>query len=165
MTWIFGCVAGRNFPKSDKALPPGFIPNQDQPPENSVCERFFPSILAGEGQPKVDSPFFFPWELRCSVGRPQNYDEFLHTDIDPHKHPLAAPVLLKPGFEEKQFEAGYWRTMKNTGWYEVKGQTYRVGDDGELAFVIGNPFVIGNRFVPHFLGGFSFGGLRLEPIA
>ena len=158
VTWIFWFWAGRNFPKSHEHLPRSFIPNADLPPENSLCERFFPSTKAGEGLPKLDSGFFFPWELRCSVGRPQNYATFMHLGINPRHHPLAAPVLLMPGYEDKDFEAGYWRTMKNNGWYEVKGQNFKVGEDGEIAFVVNN------KFIPHAIGGFSFGGLRLEPI-
>lgn len=156
--WIFWFWAGRDYPDSTNKPPNGYVPQQGGTPENSVCERFFRAKEFKSSD--TDSSFFYPWTLRCSAGAPLNYEWFLHTDIDPrpHKNPLAAPVLLKPGYVEKEFEAGYWRTMKNTGWVEVRDQPFLVGADGQMAFVIGN------QFIPHWLGGFAFGGVRLEPI-
>lgn len=158
--WLFWCWGGRNYPKSHEATPVGFVPDPDQLPENSICERYFPSTVRGEGPPKVDSSFFFPWDVHCSAGRPQDPAGFLGRSINPRSEgiPLAAPALLKPGYGDIQFEPGYWRTMKNSGWYRVEGPVFEVGEDGEVAFVIGN------KFVPQWIGGFSFGGVILEPV-
>lgn len=158
ITWVFWFWAGRNYPKSHEATPSCFIPQVPQ--ENSICERFFPSTAQGEASPKLDSGFFYPWELHCSVGRPKDSARFMHQEINPHldNAPLAAPVLLRSGYQDNQFEPGYWRTVKNNGWQKVSKQSFRVGEDGEIAFVVNN------RFIPHWTGGFSFGGVMIEPI-
>ncbi|KAE9364538.1 FabD/lysophospholipase-like protein [Stipitochalara longipes BDJ] len=156
VTWIFWFVAGRKCPSSSQQVPRNFVP--ELPQENSIYERFFPSTVETESPPKLDSGYVYPWDLICSVGRPKQYKQFLIKEFDLDENPLAARVLLQEGFQEMRIDPGYWNTLRNTGWVEVTGPIVEVADDGQLAFVVSKKW---KRF---WVGGFSFGGVRLEPI-
>lgn len=55
-------------------------------------------------------------------------------------------------------DPGTWNTLRNTGWCELPGPIFEVTSDGEVAFVISKPWE------RKWVGGFSFGGVRLEPL-
>ena len=92
------------------------------------------------------------------MGRPKRYKQFLIEEFNLDDNPLAAHFLLQEGFQEKYIDPGYWNTLRNTGWVEVTGPIVEVADDGQLAFVISK------QWERYWVGGFSFGGVRLEPI-
>jgi len=62
------------------------------------------------------------------------------------------------GFREYCMDPGTWNTLRNTGWCELPGPIFEVTSDGEVAFVISKPWE------RKWVGGFSFGGVRLEPL-
>ncbi|KFY16292.1 hypothetical protein V492_01439 [Pseudogymnoascus sp. VKM F-4246] len=156
VSWIFWFVAGRSCPPSTQQLPRTFSPEAGQ--ENSICDRYFPPTGEADSSPKPDSGYFYPWNLLCSVGRPKRDKHFLIDEFDVDENPLAARYLLQEGFQEKRIDPGYWNTLRNTGWVEVTGPIVDVADDGVLAFVISK------QWERHWVGGFSFGGVRLNPV-
>jgi hypothetical protein len=128
------------------------------PPRNSICERFFPSTIASEGPPKLDSSFFYPFNLTLSVGLPKRPKRFLHEEFNLDENPFAARFLLHEGFQETSIDPGYWNTPRNAGWAKVTGPIVEVGEGETVAFVVSKKW---ERF---WVGRFSFGGVRLKPI-
>lgn len=127
-------MAGPKCGKSSNKIPPGFVP--ELPQENSISERFFPSTIAAEAPPKLDSGYSYPWSLICSVGRPKRYHDFLYKEFNLDANPFAAKVLLLEGFKEIRIDLGMWNTMRNKGWYKLSGPIVDVTNDDELAFEI-----------------------------
>ncbi|KFY41719.1 hypothetical protein V494_02825 [Pseudogymnoascus sp. VKM F-4513 (FW-928)] len=156
VSWIFWFVAGRSCPPSTQQLPRNFSPEAGR--ENSICDRYFPPTGEADSSAKPDSGYAYPWNLLCSVGRPKRDKHFLIEEFDVDENPLAARYLLQEGFQEKRIDPGYWNTLRNTGWVEVTGPIVDVADDGVLAFVISK------QWERYWVGGFSFGGVRLNPI-
>ncbi|EWC47641.1 hypothetical protein DRE_03261 [Drechslerella stenobrocha 248] len=155
--WIFWFPAGRNCPPSSGHVPNGFYPEADDV-ENSVLERVFPTAIPGEFPPEVDSAFCFPWSLLLIAGQPRNFGSYLLETIDVDKHPLAAPVLLREGFKEQPLDPGLWNTKRNTGWCIIHGDIVDVDDSKQIALMITK------HFERQWVGGFSFGGVKLVPV-
>ncbi|KAK5678568.1 hypothetical protein LTS10_009012 [Elasticomyces elasticus] len=156
VVWIFSFWAGRDHPLTSVGLRKTFSPKPDTT-ENSVYQRTFPPIKPNLQAPQPDSGFFHPWNLK--LDSPQN---FMELGVDRNKHPIMADYLLQPATHQQQvIDAGFWGTMKNTGWAEVKDIIVEVQADGYLAFLISLDW--NNR--PRWYGGMSFGGVRLEPVS
>ena len=155
--WIFWFPAGKSCPPSSVPVPSVFIPCVGST-ENSVLERVFPSVVAGDPSPNPDSGFDYPWSLLLHAGRPRDYSEFMEANIDVNKHPFAAPELLLEGFRAYSLDQGLWNTYRNTGWCEVNGGIVEVNDAGRIALVISK------EFERRWCGGFSFGGVKLSPL-
>jgi len=152
--WIMWFWAGKTFPVGGGHSTPvaHFI-------ENTVEERRFPPQTQNSPPPEHDCLFYFPFGLKLSGGRAQNQGpRFMHDVVDADENPLLAPKLLEPGFQEYNLSSGDWNTYKNTGWCEIGGDFVDVDIDGHMAFVISK------KFERQWYGGFSFGGVRLEPI-
>lgn len=155
--WVFWFPAGRSCPPSNRSVPSGYIPDVDST-ENSVLQRIFPSVVTGKTLPNPDSGFGYPCSLLLHAGRPRNYSEFMEVNIDVDRHPFAAPELLLEDFKQQSLDPGLWNTWRNTGWCEISGSIVEVNDAGRIALVISK------KFERRWVGGFSFGGVRLRPI-
>ncbi|KAI3540539.1 hypothetical protein CSPX01_08201 [Colletotrichum filicis] len=153
--WVFWFFAGKNCPSSSQSVPPCWCP--DGSPENTIRERYFPADLIEMGKPMPDSPWFYPWNLRCSAGRARSPNNFLGQFVDADITPRFPPQLLEDSYKEQVIGPGLWNTFRNTGWCEVPGPEVEVGSDGE-AFLM-----VSKDFERKWIGGFSFGGVRLDP--
>lgn len=151
VVWVFWFTGGRNSNPHDINYRPSAVQ------EDCICERFFSPTKESEVSCTTDSGYIHPWNLLCSVGRPKQYRRFLVEDFDLYENPFAARVLLQEGFQEKRIDPELWATLQNRGWCEVTGPIVEVGSDGELGFAISK------QWQRIWVGGFSFGGVRLEP--
>ncbi|XP_014550282.1 hypothetical protein COCVIDRAFT_115882 [Bipolaris victoriae FI3] len=174
--WYREKVGESGYP-DDVVVDTKFQKSDIRPPGNTIlsCRRIVHIQLRGQAfniphgryrvnwiilpPPNHDCLFYFPFGLKLSVGRAQNQGHrFMHDVVDADKNPLLAPRLLEPGFQEWNLSPGLWNTYKNTGWCEIGGLYVDVDVDGHMAFVISK------EFERQWYGGFSFGGVRLEPI-
>ncbi|KAK4101659.1 hypothetical protein N658DRAFT_496083 [Parathielavia hyrcaniae] len=152
--WTMWFWAGQDYPYSGSGNRPRSIPR-----DNSVMERVFPPANS-QTAPPPQGTLFFPWDLTLSVGKAQRPGgSFMHQDVDVDRHPVAATELLEPGYREFRLEGGVWNAFKNSGWCEFGGTIIDVDLSGHVAFVISR------RFERWWFGGFSFVGVRLDPIS
>ncbi|KAK4194319.1 acyl transferase/acyl hydrolase/lysophospholipase [Triangularia verruculosa] len=152
--WIMWFWAGTDYPQQGSYNVP-----HSYPTDNSVVERVFPPANPDAVAPRQDQLFAFPWDMTFSVGKAQRPGaSFQCEGVDVREHPIAAKQLLHPGYQEFRLEGGVWNTHKNSGWCEFGDSIIDVDLDGHLAFVIAR------RFELKWLGGFSFGGVRLVPL-
>ena len=126
--------------------------------ENSVTQRKFPSIIPGQDASVVEPGHFPPFNVLYSVGRAKEPMKFMHKSIDVNTFPDSVPVLLRDGYKQQMVDSGLWNTLKDTGWCEIGNDLVDVELDGHLAMIISM------KFQRSWFGGFSFGGVRLEPI-
>ncbi|PVI00123.1 FabD/lysophospholipase-like protein [Periconia macrospinosa] len=101
-----------------------------------------------------------PHDLVFSVGKPFDKTTFAHRYVDVKITPDVVPVLLHPDAVRVRIGSKRYNEHKGKGWMEIEGDVeINVGLDGALGFVISKKFEE-NVFVD----GWSFGGVRLEPI-
>lgn len=152
--WIFWFFDGETTATTQSESQSG---NCNDPSVNTINQRYFAPEPDAQNSWVQDCRCFQPWNLRCSVGQAREPRNFLvqNVDVDRHKH--IPPALMREGYAETVIDSGLWNTLRNTGWCEVQGPNVEVGADGE-AF-----FLISKDFERRWLGGFSFGGIKLEP--
>lgn len=101
-----------------------------------------------------------PTEIIFSVGKPFDPTVFDRRFIDVRITKDAVNVLLQPDAVRVRVGRSRYAEKMGKGWTEVEGDVpVTVGLDGVLGFVINKKFIEGE-----FVGGWSFGGVRLEPI-
>ena len=101
-----------------------------------------------------------PYDLVFSVGRPFDSTTFKSRFVDVKITPDVAAVLLHPDAVRVRVGRKRYEENKNKGWMEVEGDIeINVGLDGALGFIVSKRFEMGV-----FVDGWSFGGVRLEPV-
>ncbi|KAF2661847.1 FabD/lysophospholipase-like protein [Lophiostoma macrostomum CBS 122681] len=101
-----------------------------------------------------------PVNLVCSVGKPFDARTFAQRYVDVHITPDVASVLLQPDAVRVRVGPSRYAEHKGKGWLEIEGDIeISVGLDGALGFIISKRYEEGE-----FVDGWSFGGVRLEPV-
>ncbi|RAR06355.1 FabD/lysophospholipase-like protein [Stemphylium lycopersici] len=101
-----------------------------------------------------------PRDLVCSVGKPFDVQNFAHRFVDVKVTPDVGSVLLHPDAVRVRVGRRRYEEAKGKGWLEIQGDIeVSVGLDGALGFIISKRFEKGV-----FVDGWSFGGVRLEPV-
>ncbi|KAF2478076.1 FabD/lysophospholipase-like protein [Lindgomyces ingoldianus] len=107
-----------------------------------------------------NSKYTPPADLVFSVGKPFDAETFANRFVDVHITPDVVPVLLHPDAVRVRVGRERYAEHKGKGWLEIEGDIeVSVGLDGALGFVVSKRFEEGV-----FLDGWSFGGVRLEPV-
>lgn len=106
------------------------------------------------------TPHTPPRDLVFSVGRPLDPTTFKHRVVDVRITPDVATVLLHPDCVRVRVGKRRYEACVGKGWVEIEGDVEsEVGLDGTLGFLVSKRFEEGV-----VVGGWSFGGVRLEPI-
>lgn len=101
-----------------------------------------------------------PRDLVFSVGRPFDANTFQTRFVDVKITPDIAAVLLHPDAVRVRVGKKRYEENRGKGWMEIEGDVdITVGLDGALGFVISKRFEEGVS-----VDGWTFGGLRLEPV-
>ncbi|KAF2083634.1 FabD/lysophospholipase-like protein [Saccharata proteae CBS 121410] len=101
-----------------------------------------------------------PTELVFSVGKPFDTKTFAHRYVDVKITPDVVPVLLHPDAVRVRVGRKRHGDRIGKGWIEIEGDVEAsVGLDGDLGFIVSKKFE--ERVA---VGGWSFGGVRLEPV-
>ncbi|KAH7065146.1 patatin-like phospholipase-domain-containing protein [Macrophomina phaseolina] len=101
-----------------------------------------------------------PTELVFSVGRPFDVKTFGSRYVDVKITPDIVPVLLHPDAVRVRVGKTRYAEKKGKGWIEIVGDVLvDVGLDGALGLMVTKRYEEGV-----VVGGWSFGGVRLEPV-
>ena len=100
-----------------------------------------------------------PSDLIFSVGKPFDTETFTQRYVDVNITPDVASVLLHPDAVRVRVGPQRYNDHKGKGWQEIEGDIeVSVGLDGALGFIVNRKYD-GER-----TDGWSFGGVRLEPV-
>lgn len=101
-----------------------------------------------------------PHDLVFSVGKPFDAETFTQRFVDVNITPDIVPVLLQPDAVRVRVGKERYLQEKAKGWLEIEGDVeVSVGLDGALGFIISKRWK-----EDEFIDGWSFGGVRLEPV-
>lgn len=101
-----------------------------------------------------------PEDLIFSAGNPRNASQFRHRKLDVKIVPDVVPILLDGPMVRRRLGKIDYETNFGKGWVEIPLQeTVHVGSGGQLGLTINAIF---KKRVS--IGGWSFGGVRLEPL-
>ncbi|KAK0660303.1 Patatin-like protein 5 [Lasiodiplodia hormozganensis] len=120
------------------------------------------TAAAGEGDQvdAADNNIQPPTELVFSVGKPFDTKTFGTRYVDVKITPDIVPVLLHPDAVRVRVGRTRYADKKGKGWVEIAGDVEaEVGLDGALGLMVTKKFEEGV-----VVGGWSFGGVRLEPV-
>ncbi|KAF2727002.1 FabD/lysophospholipase-like protein [Polyplosphaeria fusca] len=134
--------------------------------EDNVCLRTIKTGIP-QGRYKVqfivafhNSKFTSPHDLVFSVGKPFDAQNFKKRFVDVQITPDVVPVLLHPDAVRVRVGRHRHAENKGKGWLEIEGDVeVNVGLDGALGFIISKRWQ-----EDVFIDGWSFGGVRLEPV-
>jgi hypothetical protein len=101
-----------------------------------------------------------PKDLVFSVGKPFDPRTFTSRFVDVKITEDVVPVLLHPDAVRVRVGSKKYQENKGKGWMEIEGDVeVGVGLGGALGFIVSKKFREGE-----FVDGWSFGGVRLEPV-
>jgi predicted acylesterase/phospholipase RssA len=101
-----------------------------------------------------------PSDLVFSVGKPFDKDTFMERYVDVKITPDVVPVLLHPDAVRVRVGEKRYQEKKGKGWLEIQGDVeVNVGLEGALGFIISKRYD-----EKAWIDGWSFGGVRLEPV-
>lgn len=101
-----------------------------------------------------------PIDLIFSIGKPYDPKTFTYRYVDPVISADIVPVLLHPDAIRVRVDEDIWAQHQDKGWFELQGDVeLDVGLEGEIGIVISKIFEKEGRWI----GGWSFGGVRLVP--
>lgn len=101
-----------------------------------------------------------PHDVVFSVGKPFDPTTFTSRFVDVKITPDIVPVLLHPDAVRVRVGEKRYQENRGKGWLEIEGDVdVNVGLDGALGFVVSKKFREGQ-----VVDGWSFGGVRLEPV-
>lgn len=101
-----------------------------------------------------------PHDVVFSVGKPFDPSTFTSRFVDVKITPDIVPVLLHPDAVRVRVGKQRYDENKGKGWLEIEGDVeVNVGLDGALGFLVSKRFKKGVS-----VDGWSFGGVRLEPV-
>jgi hypothetical protein len=107
-----------------------------------------------------NSKYTAPENLVFSVGKPYDAKTFTQRYVDVNITPDVVGVLLHPDATRVRVGKKRYAEHKGKGWLELEGDIdVYVGLDGELGFIVSKRYE-----EDVFIDGFSFGGVRLEPV-
>lgn len=107
-----------------------------------------------------DSTCTAPHNVVCSVGKPFDAASFTSRFVDVKITPDVPAVLLHPDAVRVRVGSRRYEEARGKGWQAIEGDVeVEVGLDGALGFVVSKKFKEGV-----FVDGWSFGGVRLEPV-
>jgi predicted acylesterase/phospholipase RssA len=102
-----------------------------------------------------------PVNLIFSAGRPYDAKTFVHRYVDPVISADIGSVILHPDAVRVRIDEDMWGSREGKGWFEIRGDVeIRVGLEGEVGVVINKVFEKERQWV----GGWSFGGVKLVPV-
>ncbi|KAF1848586.1 FabD/lysophospholipase-like protein [Cucurbitaria berberidis CBS 394.84] len=114
-------------------------------------------IVAFHNTTASNSP---PHDLVFSVGKPFDPTTFKSRFVDARITPDVVPVLLHPDAVRVRVGKERYEGNKGKGWQEIEGDVeVSVGLDGALGFIVSKRYKKGVS-----VDGWSFGGVRLEPV-
>lgn len=156
-----------NSPKVKLSMAKSGVPStarlhRDQPRPGSDIMLFFISLayrvkFIVSFQNSNHKP---PHDLVFSVGKPFDKTTFANRFVDANITPDVVPVLLHPDAVRVRVGRRRYNENKGKGWLEIEGDIeVSVGLDGALGFVVSKRYE-----EEHYVDGWSFGGVRLEPI-
>ncbi|KAK7513046.1 acyl transferase/acyl hydrolase/lysophospholipase [Phyllosticta citriasiana] len=120
--------------------------------------RYRVSFIASLFAPQPDCAA--PSEIVFSVGKPLDVATFAHRVVDVKITPDVVPVLLGVDAVRVRVGRGRYAEMNGKGWIEVSADVeVEVGLDGALGLLVTKSYEEGM-----FVSGWSFGGVRLEPV-
>ena len=133
---------------------------------DNVCLRTIKTGIP-QGKYKVQflvsfhsSSYTPPRDLVFSVGKPFDPNTFSQRYVDVKITPDVGSVLLHPDAVRVRVGSKRYEEFKGKGWVEIEGDIeVSVGLDGALGFIVSKRFEEGV-----FVDGWSFGGVRLEPV-
>lgn len=141
-----------------------FYDQDSSSPVDSPQTRNFQKAWSGAGgntattHERVDSDP--PINLIFSIGKPYDSKTFTHRYVDPVISPDVVPVLLHPDAIRVRVGEDMWAQYQGKGWFEICGDVeLDVGLEGEIGIIVSK--IIGKE--RHWIGGWSFGGVRLVP--
>ncbi|KAF2007927.1 FabD/lysophospholipase-like protein [Amniculicola lignicola CBS 123094] len=101
-----------------------------------------------------------PANLVFSVGKPFDQSTFAQRFVDVNITPDVVPVLLHPDAVRVRVGKHRYAENQGKGWVEIEGDIeVSVGLDGALGFIVSKKYK-----EDMFIDGWSFGGVRLEPV-
>lgn len=101
-----------------------------------------------------------PINLIFSAGRPYDSKTFTHRYVDPVISADIVPVLLHPDAIRVRVDEDMLAQHQGKGWFEIRGDIeLDVGLEGDVGIVISKI----SEKKKHWIGGWSFGGVRLVP--
>lgn len=107
-----------------------------------------------------NSKYTPPHDLVFSVGKPFDKETFAQRFVDVKITPDFVPCLLHPDAVRVRVGKNRYAEHKGKGWLEIQGDVeVSVGLDGALGFIVSKKYE-----EDVFVDGWSFGGVRLEPI-
>lgn len=116
--------------------------------------------LTGSDQKEDGVDLRPPTELVFSVGKPFDANTFGSRYVDVKITPDIVPVLLHPDAVRVRVGRSRYAEKKGKGWIEIVGDVLvDVGLDGALGLMVTKKYEEGV-----VVGGWSFGGVRLEPV-
>ncbi|KAF2801937.1 FabD/lysophospholipase-like protein [Mytilinidion resinicola] len=133
---------------------------------DNVCLRTLKTGIP-QGQYRVvfivsfqNSKYTAPDNLVFSVGKPFDARTFAQRFVDVNITPDVVGVLLHPDAVRVRVGKKRYTENKGKGWLEIEGDVeVQVGLDGALGFVVSKRYE-----EDCFVDGFTFGGVRLEPV-
>ena len=101
-----------------------------------------------------------PYDVVFSVGKPFDATTFSQRYVDVNITPDVVPVLLHPDAVRVRVGKHRYAESKGKGWLEIEGDVeVNVGLDGALGFIVSRKYE-----EDVIVDGWSFGGVRLEPV-
>lgn len=108
----------------------------------------------------VSPPHTAPHDLVFSVGKPFDPNTFITRFVDVKITPDVVPVLMHPDAVRVRVGRKRYEESRGKEWVEIEGDVeVCVGLDGALGFTVSKRYREGEA-----VGGWSFGGVRLEPV-
>ncbi|KAI5851386.1 patatin-like phospholipase-domain-containing protein [Morchella snyderi] len=102
-----------------------------------------------------------PVNLIFSAGKPYDAQTFVHRYVDPVISADIGSVILHPDAVRVRIDEDMWSSREGKGWFEIKGDVeIRVGLEGEVGIIINKVFEKERQWI----GGWSFGGVKLVPV-
>jgi predicted acylesterase/phospholipase RssA len=129
-------------------------------PQGRYRVKFIVSFYGASESAAAATPVKPPVDLVFSAGKPFDAATFPTRFIDVHITSDPVPVLLHPDAVRVRVGKERFADLSGKGWTEIHGDVeVNVGLDGALGFVISKKFREGE-----FIGGWSFGGVRMDPV-
>ena len=122
-------------------------------------ERFVNLEIEQNARPNRTAKVLPPVDLTFNVGKPYDPTTFMKRRVDVHITSDIVPVLLQPDAVRLRVGQRQYKQNLGKGWVELGSDLpVNVGRSGTLGFVISKVWREGE-----FIGGWSFGGVRLVP--
>ena len=148
---------------STRAFAPSWPASRERVPVAASNEdskaKFLDPESKQHARPSESAKILPPVDLTFNVGEPYDITTFMKRHVDVHITSDITPVLLKPDAVRLRVGQRQYRKNLGKGWVELGSDLpVDVSRSGTLGFVISKIWREGE-----FIGGWSFGGVRLVP--